>query len=162
MQMSRLEVERNDLKIKLLEHRKNTLDIRTAVPGVVLRGDLDEVQNAPVEAGQTLFEIAPLDQLRLEIRIPEHDVTYVSPGMEVSVYLDALAEQKLLGTVTRVHPQAEVTDSQNGFIAEVELANVPAVLRPGMHGDAKVIAGRRSLGWVYFHRPWQRLVNFLR
>jgi multidrug efflux pump subunit AcrA (membrane-fusion protein) len=138
------------------------LDIRATVAGVILRGDLQEVHSAPVDTGQALFEIAPLDQQRLQIRIPEEDVSYVKPGMPVTLHLDAIPGRQLAGAVKQIHPQAEVIDSQNVFVAEVELADVPRGLRPGMHGNAKVVGPTRPLGWVFLHRPWQRLVNYLR
>ena len=162
MQMSELEVERNNLKIQLLQHRKDNLEICAAVSGVVLRGDLEGVQGAPVETGQALFEVAPLDQLRLDVRLPDIDASYVQEGMPITFYLDALPNQELEGTVARIHPQAEVIDAQNVFVAEVAITEPADNLRPGMQGEGKVIGGRRPLGWILFHRPWENLVNFLR
>lgn len=162
MQMSGLEVERNNLKIQLLQHRKDNLEIRAAVSGVVLRGDVEGIQGAPVETGQALFEVAPLDQLRLDVLIPDVDASYVQEGMPITFYLDALPNQELQGTVTRIHPQAEVIDAQNVFVVEVTLSQPADNLRPGMQGTGKVMGNRRPLAWILFHRPWEKLINFLR
>ncbi len=61
-QLAALEMERLDLKIELLKHRERTLEITSPIEGVVLRGDLDDAEGAPVKTGQSLFEVAPLEQ----------------------------------------------------------------------------------------------------
>lgn len=162
MQMAALEVERLDMKIKLLQHRQRNLDIRAAVDGIVLSGDLDGVRGAPVTTGQSLFELAPLDSLKLNAMLGDEDIEYAGAGMEVVAYLDAIPNQQLRGTVTRIHPQAEVVEGSNSFMMEVKLSGTNEELRPGMRGSVQVIGPRRALGWILFHRPFQRLRTYLR
>jgi multidrug resistance efflux pump len=162
MQMAQLEMQRLQLKIALLEHRKMNLKIRSPVDGVIIRGDLEDAEGAPVESGQSLFEVAPLDDLRFDVAIPDHDITFAHHGMEVDVSLEALPGRVLKGTVERLHPRAEINDAANVFIAEVALDVEEDALRPGMKGQARLLGSRRSLGWILFHRPWYRLVNYVR
>ena len=67
----------------------------------------------------------------------------------------------MTGTVDRVRPAAEVRDSAVAFVAEVSVPNPDNELRPGVRGAAEITAGRRSLGWVLFHRPVEKLRGWL-
>jgi hypothetical protein len=150
-----LTLDRLDLKIQLFRHRAANLEIRSPIRGVVLTGDLEKAQGMPVSKGQLLFEIGPLDQMVVEIAVPDDDVPYVQPGSQIQLRLDSDPTTAYASTVVRVHPQAEVIDGQNVFIAEAVLDNPAGLLRPGMRGTAKVTGPRRPLIWNLLHKPWQ-------
>ena len=107
----------------------------------------------PLEIGQTLFEIAPLDKMVVEIGIAEDDFSYIRPGMPATIRLDAFPLRRLHASIARVHPRAELRDNTNVFIAEVQLERPGVGLRPGMRGTARVEADRYPLGWNLFRRP---------
>ncbi|HID78788.1 MAG TPA: HlyD family efflux transporter periplasmic adaptor subunit [Planctomycetaceae bacterium] len=157
-----LEAQRLDNDIRLLQYRIDHLEIRSPIDGVVLTGDLEKAEGAPLKTGQTLFEIGPLGQMVVEIAVPEEDVQYVYPGMEVTMRLDALPGRVVQGRVRRVHPRAEVVDGQNVFIAEMVIGNEGQLLRPGMSGRAKLAGPRRPLAWILFHKPWNYLLQICR
>jgi multidrug efflux pump subunit AcrA (membrane-fusion protein) len=92
-----------------------------------------------------------------EIYVPEAEIAHMQTGMDVSVELDGFPDEEIQGTIERVHPRAEVVDDESVFVAELKLDNPDGALRPGMNGDARVESGRRSLGWVLFHKPWRSL-----
>ena len=127
---------------------------------MVLKGDLDDAVGAPVKVGQTLFEIAPLDPIKLEIAIPEMDLPSVEDGMTVEANIDGFRDEKIVGTISKIHPRAEIRDSKNVFIAEVEFENPGNALRPGMSGVARVKSQIRPLGWIWFHKAWHRARTF--
>ena len=156
-QIARLEKESLDQQIKVLRHRKKNLEIVADLDGFVLKGDLEEAHGAPVKTGESLFEIAPLSPLRLEVAIPEDEIAYVNPGMEVKARLDGYPEGTISGTVETLHPRSEIRDNRNVFIGEVILANENEALRPGMSGRARVIGERRTLGWVWLHKAVYRV-----
>lgn len=160
-QMAQLDAERLDLKLRLLRHRESNLEIKSPVEGVVLSGELEAVEGAPVELGQALFEVALLDTLKLEVEIPEEDVALVRTGMEVSVRLDAFPSEPRLGTISNIHPRAVVRRGGNVFVAEATLENSGLSLRPGMNGRAKIRGESRSLAWILFHRSWSAVTRTL-
>ena len=43
-----LDVERLDLKIRVLEHRADNLELKSPLGGMVIRGDLDKAEGAPL------------------------------------------------------------------------------------------------------------------
>jgi RND family efflux transporter MFP subunit len=153
-QLAELEMDRLEVQINQLEHRLENLAIRSPIDGVIVAGDLEKAQGAPLTIGQTLFEVAPLDRMSIELNVPEEDVASVGPAMEVVVNLDAFPDDPLKGNVDRIHPQAEVRDKESVFVAEFEMGNPDQRLRPGMNGWAKITGEGRSLGWILFHKPW--------
>ncbi len=160
-EVARHEVDRLRFREQLLKARDRELEIRSPVDGIVVSGDLKDVEGMPLKVGETLFEVAPLDKMIVELAVPEDDVSYVRVGMPVRITFDAFPLHPYQAEIDRVHPRAELHEDQNVFIAEVRLENVGQVLRPGMQGNARVTVGRASVGWVLFHRPLAAALQWL-
>ena len=160
-QIAKLEGDRIVQRIELLKHRSNHLEIRSPVKGIVVRGELDRAEGAPLKVGQTLFEIGSLDQMIVEVEIPEYQVPYVQEEMQVIVQLDAYPRESWTGKLASIHPSAEIREHESVFVGEVQLSNEHARLRPGMRGRATVVGDRRALAWVWLHRPYEFLVGRL-
>ena len=156
-QIADLESQRLQSEADLLLHRRANLEIRSPISGVVVRGDLERSQGMPMTRGDTLFEIAPLEIMQVDVAIPETDVQYVRIGMEVDFFLDALPGRALKGTMNWIHPRAELLDNENVFIARMELANPDLLFRPGMHGRARIRSDRHPMVWNYLHKPFHAL-----
>src|SRR3954454_16359318 len=92
-----------------------------------------------------------------EVAIPESEIRHVHNGLRVDVSFESAVDPVHSESLQRIHPRAEIRNQHNIFIAETELDNVKEQLRPGMHGQAFVHAGRCLLGWRLFHRIWERL-----
>ncbi len=153
--LAELEMERYELQVNLLRSREDELVIKSPLDGVVLEGDLDDVEGAPVKAGQALFVIAPLDPIRLELFIKEIDIGLIRKGQPVMARLEGGLEE-MTGSITKLYPKSELHEDQNVFVAQVELGNTDGRLRPGMQGQARVAVGNRTLAWMWFHKPWHR------
>jgi hypothetical protein len=156
--ISELEMQRLQLQTELLQHRTETLEIRSPIAGLVISGDLERAEGVPLTKGQTIFELAPLDRLLVEVAVPEDSTGSVATGNKVTIWLDAETGGSRTGTIARIHPRAELKDRANIFVAEVELDNADGTLRPGMRGEGDVAAGRCLLGWRLFHKPWRKLL----
>ncbi len=151
-QVSRFEMARMDAKASVLRQRTDQLEIRSPVDGVVISGDLHKAVGAPLSTGQTLFEIAPLEEMVLEIGIPEDDIGHVKVGQDVEAVLNALPDRSWTGQITRIHPRSELVDQDYLFVAEVHFPNELGLLRPGMKGRAKISTAKHPLGWNLFHK----------
>lgn len=157
-EISRYDMERLELRRKLLSHRAEHLEIVSPIAGLVISGDLKKSEGVPLGEGDRLFEIAPLDRMLVEISIPEADIRHTRIGQHVGIVLEAFPGQTWTGTLSRIHPRSEIRDDEHVFIGEVELENSSGRLRPGMQGYADIEAGRRPLGWILFHRPIEALL----
>ncbi len=151
-QVSRLEMARMTAKATVLRQRSEQLEIRSPVDGVVISGDLRKTVGAPLSTGQTLFEIAPLAEMVLEIGIPEEDIGHVAIGQTMQAVLNALPDRTWTGSIERIHPRSELVDQDYVFVAEVKFTNDHGLLRPGMKGRAKVQTAAHPLGWNLFHK----------
>jgi multidrug efflux pump subunit AcrA (membrane-fusion protein) len=160
-EIARHEVDRLQSREQLLRARDQDLEIRSSVDGMVVSGDLQDVEGMPLKVGEVLFEVAPLNAMIVELAIPEEDLPEVRAGMPVRIRLDAFPLQIREAVVERIHPRAEVVEDQNVFIAEVRLENPRHTLRPGMRGHARIAAGYAPLGWILFRRPWFAALQWL-
>jgi multidrug resistance efflux pump len=156
-QIARLEMENLELKIRVLRHRSEQLRIESPTDGIVVSGDLERVEGAPLTVGQTMFEIAPLNNMIVEVAVPESEIAHVRAQMEVHAKIEAYPGHTWSGKINRIHPRSEIREKDSVFVAEVELQDSDGLLRPGMHGEAKIIADRRAWGWILFHRAWDSL-----
>lgn len=154
-EIERFEIQYLQSEIALLQTRTGGLEIRSPITGVIVGGDLERAEGAPLQVGENLFEIAPLDSLVAEIAIPEADVMYVADEMSASIKLDAAPGRTIDAVVSRIHPRGEIRDNASVFVAEATVGNLDTTLRPGMSGTAKIRAGRRPIGWLLFHRPYE-------
>ena len=156
-QIAKSEMQRYQSKIEILEKQLTDLEVRSPIPGIIVSGDLEKVEGAPLEMGQTLFEVAPLNQMLAEVGIPESEIRYVQPGMPVAIKLNAFPFKTWTGTVQQIHPRTEVINDESVFVAEVVLPNEKLQLRPGMKGSAKIKSQYAPVGWNLFHRPWESI-----
>lgn len=161
-QIAELEIRQLNARIELMEFKKDSLKITSPIDGMVLKSDLEDAQGAPVRTGNVLTEIAPLDSLRLELNVAESDVGYVKDRQAATIVLDGAPFDSIEGQIELIRPESEVRDSQNVFVSEIQIDNRGQILRPGMQGRAKIATGMKSLGWVIFHRPTERVFSAFR
>jgi multidrug resistance efflux pump len=150
-------------QIKLLEHRIAQANIVAPIAGNVVTGDLERQVGAPVKIGQVLFEVAPLESLRAQLKVPEDQIADVRVGQRGELATVGHPDQRIRFLVERINPVAEVVERQNIFKIRVELKDLDlrgkhAWLLPGMEGVAKIDIGRRSYAWLWT----RRLANWLR
>lgn len=160
-ELARLEAEQLRLERRQLQRHQEQLQIRSPIRGVVLSGELERAEGAALTTGQTLLEIAPLDEFLVEIEVPDDQLRFVEVGRSISLKLDAFPGRKWKGQVQRVRPLGEIRDQKNVFIAEVRLENRDGELRPGMKGRAKITGPIRPVGWILFHRPYEAVRQWI-
>lgn len=156
-QMASLEADAAGLDVSLLEFQKRNLEVRSPSAGYLLTGDLERSEGVPVTLGQKLFDVAPIEILRLEVSVPDSEIRWVKGDMKVNFRLEALPHKRFEAVVEKVYPVSEIVDGENVFVALARVDNSSLELRPGMRGRARVISQRRCLGWILFHKPWDYL-----
>lgn len=157
--LARLELERLNAKEAQLTHREQRLEIMSQVSGVVLEGLRDRVDGTPVKVGEVLFEVAPLDRVRIEIEIPSEDVSAVRNGQTATLWLEGQGSQALTGELESLAPESEVSEGSNVFIGELAFANPGGKLRPGMRGRARIDTPRQRLGVILFRPLWEWILS---
>ncbi|MFM9962897.1 MAG: efflux RND transporter periplasmic adaptor subunit [Planctomycetaceae bacterium] len=160
-ELARLEVEQLDAKVELLRRRESLLELTAPLDGIVLSGSIDKLSSAPVETGQVLFEIAPLDQLRVEVAAPAADYRHIAVGDTIELRFDGRLSDPVIGKLSRIRPRSEIRDSADVFVAEVELPNLNDSLRPGQRGRAIIFGPQHPLAWNLFHKAFDRVRQWL-
>ncbi|QDS96574.1 macrolide transporter subunit MacA [Roseimaritima multifibrata] len=146
-QLAALRSQQLQQRINLLKERLDRILVRSPMDGVVISGDMRRSIGSPIDTGQPLLEIAPLEQMRIELAIPEADVLYVASGAEASVRFHSLPRTKWTGHLESITPSAEIRDNNNVFVGNWTIANEADRLRPGMQGYAVVYGPRRPWAW---------------
>jgi RND family efflux transporter MFP subunit len=147
-------------QVALLDEQLARTQLLAPFDGVVVRGDLSQSLGSPVERGEVLYEIAPLEGYRIILEVDERDVADVEVGHTGQLALSALPNEPLALRVENITPVATAEDGHNFFRVEASLEQPLAILRPGMAGVARIEAGRRRLAWIWTHDlvDWLRLL----
>lgn len=143
---------------ELLSQRLGQLKVTSPIDGVVVSGDLDRFVGSPLERGQTLIEVAPLENLILEVEIPEHEIGYVGQGADTRIKIDAVGGQSIRLPLQEVYPSAELRDDQNVFVGRIEIDNPDQELRPGMRGEAITYGPLRPWVWSWVRGGFERIL----
>jgi len=151
----------NQTKAEIALTRQQLANIRLIAPfdGIVIEGDLSQLLGSPVERGDTLFKIAPLEGYRIILKVDESDISFISQGQTGTLVLSSLSDHSLPLTVEKITTVAKADDGANIFRVEASLNNAPDLLRPGMEGVGKVNAGRARMIWIWTHEitDWLQL-----
>lgn len=145
------QVSQAEAQLQLLEKKIQRSKLIAPLDGYIIRGDLSRSLGSPVDTGDVLFEIAPLDEYRLVIYVDEKQVVDVQQGLYGELSLKALPDTGLSFVVSKVSPVFEENNSDIAYRVEATLEDSHPALRPGMQGIAKIDIGQRSISWIYLH-----------
>ncbi len=141
-------------KRDLVRHNLSRAEVKAPFSGIVVEGDLAELQGAAVNKGDVLFKISRLEKMYAELEVSESDIHEVVEGHTGEM---AFVSQPHIRYPFRVETINPVADAEN------ETGNVFLVRclfpegmsdwwRPGMSGVAKIHIGKRNILWILTHR----------
>jgi len=153
------QIDQAKAQLSLLEDQLSRTRVLAFFNGMVVSGDLSQQLGSPVERGQVLFEVAPLDAYRVIVQVDERDIADVAVGQRGQLLLSAFPHESLPFRVEKITPVSTAKEGRNTFRVEAQLERTPARLRPGMEGVGKIEVGRRRLIWIWTHQviDWVRL-----
>jgi RND family efflux transporter MFP subunit len=157
--IARAQIDQTTARIDLIDAQLGRTRVVSDVDGVVVTGDLRESLGAPVDKGQVLFEVAPLDAYRLRVEVDERDIDDVAVGQSGQLVLASAPFEPVPFTVDKIVPVATARDGRNFFRVEARLPHAFDRLRPGMEGVAKIAVDRRLAVsiWTRSVLDWARL-----
>ncbi len=146
-------------QLRLLDEQLARTKITAPFSGLVVSGDLSQSLGTPLEKGQVLFEIAPLDSYRVILQVDETEISVIMPGQQGELILSAMPETPLTFTVKTVTPVTLAEEGRSFFKVEASLDKLSQRIRPGMEGYGKIFIDRRRLIWIWTHDliTWMRL-----
>lgn len=151
-------ISQADAELKLIEEQLARTQLRAPFDGLVIDGDLSQSLGSPVNRGEALFKIAPLDAYRIVLNVDEHDIGPIEAGQFGRLVLTSMPGNPVMMRVDQVTPVSTAEDGRNFFRVEASLLENDLPLQPGMEGVGKIAVGDANLFWI-----WTReLANWLR
>ncbi|HEY6193724.1 MAG TPA: HlyD family efflux transporter periplasmic adaptor subunit [Candidatus Eisenbacteria bacterium] len=160
---TRAELRGLESRRRLLEDESRHLNVLSPATGIVATpsAQLRELENRLVHRGDLLAKVFDCTTLTAEIPVSEHDISDVHVGSAVLIKARAYPDRTFHGVVTAVATATEgfpasematagsapvrvVTSSPGSILVTTEIDNRALLLKPGMTGEAKILAGRRS------------------
>ncbi|EKD33742.1 MAG: hypothetical protein ACD_75C02609G0001, partial [uncultured bacterium] len=153
------EVRETGAQFKLVGEKLSRIRLTAPFDGLIVSGDLSQMLGSPVERGQVLFKIAPLDAYRVILQVDEREIAAVEQGQIGRLVLTGMPDRPLPFTVDKITPVSIAEKGRNCFQVEARLTDKTDLLRPGMEGSAGIAIDRRRLIWIWSHRlvDWLRL-----
>lgn len=153
------QIAQSRAQVALLDSQIGHTAITSPFNGVIVTGDLSQALGSPVERGQVLFELAPLDAYRVVLKVDERFIADVAERQHGELVLSGFASHPLSFTVKRLTPVSTTAEGRNYFRVEAQLDSVPEQLRPGMEGVGKIEIDQRRLVWIWTHEilDWLRM-----
>ena len=108
--------------------------------GIILRRMVEPGES--VSPAAPSFVLAEVQDVFVELVVPERQRADVRPGQTVLVVVDALPQSRLTGKVEEVQPAASV--ASRTFTVKVRVANPERVLRPGMFARGVITTNVRA------------------
>ena len=146
-------------QVALLDEQISRTRIKSPFDGVIVTGDLSQSLGVPVQRGQVLFQIAPLDSYRVILQVDERDIAGVNLDQRGQLVLSGSPNDPLAFKIHRITPVSTTNEGRNFFRVEAELDGAPARLKPGMEGVGKIEVDTRLLVWIWTHQAtdWLKL-----
>ena len=153
------QIDQATAEMELTQQQLQKITLTAPFDSVVIEGDLSQLLGSPIERGDTLFKIAPLEGYRIILNVDERLISYVQVGQKGTLALSSIPDNNFQLTVQKITAVAKADNGENIFRVEASLDNAPALLRPGMEGIGKINAGRARLLWIWTHEmvDWLRL-----
>jgi RND family efflux transporter MFP subunit len=120
-----------------IQDQLNQLQLTAPMDGIILSLYANLGEFVPP---QTQFCRIGSAENQVVANVNEEDVGYLQPGMKGQIRLYAHQDKNLVGTLTKILPQAE----NQVYRVLFRLDNPPATLLPGMTGEMNVIIGERA------------------
>ncbi len=148
--------------------RRQELDktrITSPVDGVVLTPRLEQKVGVFLERGDVFCRIADMQDVAVEVLVPETEIAEVAVGQRVRLKIDSFPTRTFGGRVEIVGQKVVEEEGGRFLIVRGRVDGGDLPLKTGMLGRAKIEIGRRSVGYVIFRRPvrflWRTLWTWL-
>jgi multidrug resistance efflux pump len=159
VQILAAQVDQARAQLAMVDDQLARVHVTAPFDGVIVSGDWSQSLGAPIERGQVLFEVAPLEAYRIILQVDERDIAEVAMGKRGQIILSGLPTEPLPFTVKKITPVSTASEGRNYFRVEAELLAKTQGVQPGMEGVGKIEIDRRRLLWIWTHEvvDWLRL-----
>jgi len=127
--------------------------LRSPIDGVVATPHVETFAGRRLQFGETFVEVVDTSSVVVDVAIDAADVSLLRTGEKAAIKLNSYPTMTFHGEVALVSPKGVVLGDERVFYARVAVPNRDSALRTGMEGRAKISAGWRTSGYVFFRKP---------
>ncbi len=140
---------RAEASLDLARERLADATVRAPSAGTIINKTVEEGQiiassTYDVSGGTTLVQMADLTRLEIRTLVDEVDIGQIQSGLSVVSKVEAFPEERFLGEVMKIEPQAVVQQSVTTFPVLSKIDNSAGKLLPGMNADVSIVVHRKS------------------
>jgi len=140
---------RAEASLDLARERLADATVRAPSAGTIINKTVEEGQiiassTNDVSGGTTLVQMADLTRLEIRTLVDEVDIGQIQSGLSVVSKVEAFPEERFLGEVMKIEPQAVVQQSVTTFPVLSKIDNSAGKLLPGMNADVSIVVHRKS------------------
>ena len=127
-------VKQADTQIALLEKDLGNFVVRSPINGII---DLKNYNLQEIyRASDVLYHVVNIDQVYVNVDIPETYITQVREGMKVTLTFNALNDQQFSGVVETILSSG--TTANRNFTVKVLVENPDHAIQPGMFASVEI------------------------
>ncbi|MCJ8344809.1 GAF domain-containing protein [bacterium] len=163
IQLQKLNIQLLEIKSKIAlnqEYLQKTTII-SPINGTIVTPKYEDSVGRLVKKGDEIVKLVGLDEVYLQILVPEDEISMVQSQMTLHFKLASYPEMTHQAIVDRIHLIAEENENPDAavlFSVFARLKNPQHLLLPGMTGRAKINSDTNPLGIILF----RKLYNYLR
>ncbi len=139
-------------QLNIVQYQINRAVLVAPQDGIVVAGDLRDRVGDILRRGESLFELSAGGRLRLDVQVPESEVSIVAPGLTGVFSPFSRPDSSYTLELERVAVSATQHGGGNVYVVEANLPDQEEWVRAGMEGVARVNTGPQPVWWITLHR----------
>ncbi len=124
------------------------INIKSPITGTVTRVNVNIGRYAnDTENSQPMFVVEDLQNLKMDVRISEYDISKIQIGQKVTITADVLGDDKVEGVVSRISPTGELKDQTSKEMVipvQIDVNKDNSKLIAGVTAKAKIEIQKKS------------------
>lgn len=145
--------ERAEREADVYRYRIGKSHIVAPISGTIIAGEMKDRIGSTMKTGDLMFQIAPLDDIIVTVKVDERDIALVKAAFERGegtgeVAAKAKPDDPVPFTIERIVPLSMAVEGKNIFEVRCKLQGTPDWFRPGVEGIAKFDTERHPLIWI--------------
>ncbi len=138
--LSNLQLAVEQAQISLRNAQSDLANTKIYAPMNGVISSVSAQVGSSANSGTALFTMLDDSSVNLPVQVDETEIAKVKLGQSAELSLDAIPDQKFQGKVTKISPQAKISQNIAVFYVTVTVSNTDLQLRPGMTAEAEVIS----------------------
>ncbi|HYE68883.1 MAG TPA: efflux RND transporter periplasmic adaptor subunit [Anaerovoracaceae bacterium] len=124
------------------------VNIKSPIAGTVTRVNVNIGRYAnDTENAEPMFVVEDLQNLKMDVRISEYDISKIQVGQKVTITAEVLGDDSVEGTVSRISPTGELKDATSKEMVipvQIDVKKENSKLIAGVTAKAKIEIEKKS------------------